>query len=52
MGHPHAGHMGTQRVTLQRIQVLDTISREDEQLVVLRGSIPGAYNGHIQLIVK
>ncbi|MCX6822683.1 MAG: 50S ribosomal protein L3 [candidate division SR1 bacterium] len=51
-GHPHAGHMGTQRVTLQKIQIVDTFSRDDEHLMVLRGSLPGAYNGHLQLIVK
>lgn len=50
--HPHAGHMGTQRVTLQKIQVVDMFTREDEQLVVLRGSLPGAYNGILQLIIK
>jgi large subunit ribosomal protein L3 len=51
-GHPHAGHMGTQRVTLQKIQVVDRLSRDDEQLIVLRWSLPGAYNGLLQLIIK
>ncbi len=51
-GHPHAGHMWGQRVTLKDIQVVDTLSRDNEQLVVLRGSIPGAYNGVLQLILK
>lgn len=50
--HPHAGHMGTQRVTLQKIQVVDKLSRDDEQLIVLRWSLPGAYNGLLQLIIK
>lgn len=50
--HPHAGHMGTQRVTLQKIQVVDKLSRDDEQLIVLRWSLPGAYNWLLQLIIK
>jgi ribosomal protein L3 len=36
--------MGTQRVTLQKITIVDIVHRDAEQLVVLRGSIPGAYN--------
>ena len=51
-GHPHAGHMGTQRVTLQKINVVDVLQRDTEQLVVLRGSLPGAYNGLLKIILK
>ncbi len=50
--HPHAGHMGTQRVTLKNIQIVDVFTRDNEHLAVLRGSLPGAYNWMLQLIVK
>ena len=51
-GHPHAGHLGTQRVTLQKINIVDIINRDTEQLVVLRGSLPGAYNGLLKIVLK
>lgn len=51
-GHPHAGHMWTQRVTLQKINIVDIVHRDAEQLVVLRGSIPGAYNWLLKIVLK
>lgn len=51
-GHPHAGHMGTQQVTLKDIAILDKIIKDNETLVVLKGSIPGAYNSLITLTIK
>ncbi|MFA7717764.1 MAG: 50S ribosomal protein L3 [Candidatus Absconditabacterales bacterium] len=50
-GHPHAGRMGNQRVTLKGIQVVDTFTRDSEQLAVLRGSLPGAYNELLKVVV-
>ncbi|HEU4686570.1 MAG TPA: 50S ribosomal protein L3 [Nitrospira sp.] len=37
------GHMGAERVTAQRLKVID--SRPDENLLFVRGSVPGAANG-------
>jgi len=51
-GHPHAGHMWTQRVTLKNIPILDKMTKENETLVVLKGSVPGAYNSLLTLTVK
>ncbi len=51
-GHPHAGHMGTQRVTLKNIPIIDKIIKDNETLVVLKGSIPGAYNSLLTLTIK
>lgn len=51
-GHPHAGRMGNQRVTLAKTQVVESLTRDSEQLLVLRGSLPGSYNGLLQLIIK
>lgn len=37
------GHMGAERVTTQRLKVVE--SRPDEHLLFVRGAIPGAANG-------
>ncbi len=39
------GHMGAERVTTQRLKVVD--SRPDENLLFVRGAIPGATDGLI-----
>ncbi|MBI3355553.1 MAG: 50S ribosomal protein L3 [Nitrospirae bacterium] len=39
------GHMGSERVTAQRLKVIE--SRSDENLLFVRGAIPGAANGII-----
>jgi large subunit ribosomal protein L3 len=39
------GHMGSERVTAQRLKVIE--SRPDENLLFVRGAIPGAANGII-----
>lgn len=50
--HPHAGHMGDERITLKKIKILDTVVRDNEQLLVLKWSLPGAYNGVLKLLVS
>ena len=37
------GHMGAERVTTQRLKVIE--SRPDENLLFVRGAVPGAANG-------
>lgn len=37
------GHMGAERVTVQRLKVIE--SRSDENLLFIRGAVPGAANG-------
>ena len=39
------GHMGAERVTVQRLKVVD--SRPEENLLFVRGAVPGATNGLI-----
>jgi len=51
-GHPHAGHMWDQRITLKHIPILDKIIKDNETLVVLKGSVPGAYNSLLTLTIK
>lgn len=47
--HPHAAHLGNEQVTVKKIQVIDTITKDKEQLVILKWSLPGAYNGMLKL---
>ena len=51
-GHPHAGHMGTQQVTVKDIKVLDVLKNDKEQIIVLKGSLPGAYNGKLKIKLR
>lgn len=39
------GHLGNQRVTLQNILVVDV--KEDQNLILLRGGLPGSANGWV-----
>ncbi|MDD2537003.1 MAG: 50S ribosomal protein L3 [Candidatus Absconditabacteria bacterium] len=50
--HPHAGHMGDEAITLKKIQLLDTIQRDSEQLLVVRGSLPGGRNSKLKFIIE
>jgi large subunit ribosomal protein L3 len=50
-GHPHAGHMWDERITLKHIQVLDSVAKDNEHLLVLKWSLPGAYNGTLRLLL-
>ncbi len=51
-GHPHAGHMWTDRITLKDIKVLDVIKTDSEQLIALKGSLPWAYNGMLKISLR
>jgi len=44
-GHRMPGHYGNQRVTIQNIKVLEV--KEDQNLIFLKGGIPGGRNGLI-----
>jgi large subunit ribosomal protein L3 len=41
------GHMGAKQITAQRLKVIE--SRPDENLLFVRGAIPGAANGLIMV---
>ena len=43
-GHPHAGHMGAEKLTIKRIPLLKVLDRDNEKLMVVKGSLPGARN--------
>lgn len=47
--HPHAGHMGSDVVTLKNIPLLQKLNFENQKLFVLKWSVPGAYNNYLLL---
>ncbi len=50
--HPHAGRMWGQQITLKKIKILDKVVDNNEQIIVVKGSIPGAYNDFIKLVLE
>ena len=46
-GHHMAGHMGTDRVTLQNLEVLDV--DKEKNLILVRGAVPGHKNNFLIL---
>ncbi len=51
-GHPHAWHMGMDRITLKDIKVIDVVKNDKEQLITLKWSLPGAYNGMLKIVLN
>ena len=43
-GHPHAGHMGMETVTVKDIKIVDRYDFENKHYVVVKWSVPGRYN--------
>lgn len=50
--HPHAGHMGDEAITLKHIQIVDSMKRDNEQLLLVKGSLPGARNWKLKFIIE
>ena len=50
--HPHAGHMGDEMITFKKVKLLDVIQRDHEELLVIKGSLPGARNSKLKLIIE
>jgi len=46
-GKRMSGHMGDDRVTVENVALLEV--RDEEGLLVLRGSVPGGKNGYVQV---
>ena len=46
-GKAMSGHMGSVRKTVQNLQLVDIL--EEDNAVLVRGSIPGATNGYVQV---
>ena len=51
-GHPQAGHMGFDLLTLKKVPLLKVVEREGEKLLVVKGSLPGAKNGRLKFFVE
>lgn len=47
--HPHAGRMWTDQITLKNIRIVDMLDNDWEQILVLKGAIPGHYNAMLKL---
>lgn len=50
-GHPHAGRMWGDQITLKNIKILDKFQREGEQVLVVKGSLPGSYNSLLKVVL-
>lgn len=51
-GHPHAGRMGSELTTLKNISILDRFTQDGDQLIALKGSIPGSYNALLKVKIQ
>lgn len=51
-GHPHAGHMGSEQLTFKRISLLNTVEKDGESYLIVKGSLPGARNGKLKFFVE
>ncbi|MCF7835074.1 50S ribosomal protein L3 [Candidatus Gracilibacteria bacterium] len=51
-GHPHAGQMGYEKITLKKINVIDFVDSNNEKLIIVKGSLPGTYNGLLKFIIE
>ena len=50
--HPHAGHMWDELITMKHVQIIDSMKRDNEQLLLVKGSLPGARNGKLKFIIE
>ena len=50
--HPHAGHMGTDSITLKHINIVDRVKNGDSTLLVVKGSLPGWKNEKLKFVIE
>ena len=50
--HPHAWHMGDETITLKHVQIVDSIVRDNEQLLLVKWSLPWAKNGKLKFVIE
>ncbi len=50
--HPLPGHMGSVRVTLKNVKIVDKIKLDNEELLVVKWSVPGSYNSFVKIEVR
>jgi len=51
-GHPHAGHMEDSNLTIKVCPLLKVLDRDNEKLMVVKGSLPGARNSKLKFFVE
>lgn len=50
--HPHAWHMWDESITLKHVQIIDSMKRDNEQLLLVKWSLPGARNWKLKFIIE
>ena len=50
--HPHAGHMWDETITLKHVEIIDSMKRDNEQILLVKWSLPGARNGKLKFIIE
>jgi large subunit ribosomal protein L3 len=50
-GQKMAGHMWDERITLKSVPVMWVESINDQQVVMLKGSVPGAYHTYLEIVI-
>ena len=50
--HPHAGHMWDETITLKHVQIIDSMKIDNEQILLVKWSLPGARNGKLKFIIE
>ena len=50
--HPHAGHMWDETITLKHVEIIDCMKRDNEQILLVKWSLPGARNGKLKFIIE
>ena len=50
--HPHAWHMWDEAITLKHVQIIDSMKRDNEEILLVKWSLPGARNGKLKFIIE
>ncbi len=48
-GYPMPGRMGGEKITLRSVKVVSVVEKDDKKLILVKWSVPGAYNSIIEL---
>ena len=51
-GHPHAGHMWLEQVTIKKIPLVSNFEKDWEKFLVVKGSLPWARNGKLKFFAE
>ncbi len=50
-GQKMAGHMGDARITLKTVPVVEVANLDGDNILMLKGSVPGAYHTYLEIII-